>query len=177
MSLLMSCSTGEEATDNKKGYITENTLNLAQKNSTIEKVVGTYDVNGNPTMTMDTLEIRTLFQNQLKHDGVTTTLNKIQLRRGIVGGTSKEYYYLLGVNNDSSVKIATGVIPSPTLVRTLIVLLRSPDFLNSTCTCNGCRRGCTPSYFENSNIEFEWECTECQVGDINDCRKTVTATP
>ncbi|NDI99498.1 hypothetical protein GWA97_10475 [Flavobacterium sp. LaA7.5] len=174
--LIFSCSANEEATDKSSEYMSINTDKVvySQKSASFEKIVGTYDIDGNITITADTLELKTIFQNDLKSNGINTTLDKIEIRKGIVGGTTDEYFSLIAHNNDSTVYIATQVFPSPSLVRTLIVMMRSNGFFDSTCTCNGCRRGCTPNVFENDQHRFEWECTACQVGDANDCRKTVT---
>lgn len=172
--VLLSCSANDEPTDKQSKEIALNIIEQKQKSSSFEKVIGTYDTSGNLIITADTLELKRVFQNQLKRDGINTTLGKIEMKKGTIGGTSKEHYYLLGTSNDGTVKIATSMFPSPTLVRTLVVLMRSNDFLNSTCTCNGCRRGCSPSYFENSDHYFEWECSDCEAGDPNDCRKSVT---
>ncbi|QYJ68690.1 hypothetical protein [Flavobacterium litorale] len=174
--VLLSCSANDEPTDKQSKEIALNIIEQKQKSSSFEKVIGTYDTDGNLTVTADKAELRNIFQNRLKKEGITIVLDKIEIREDVIEGTTDKYYYLIGMNRDTTVKVVTQLFPHPTLLGVLIAQMSHSNEFKKTCVCDGlCRRGCSPRLYTASDGVIDWECLPCS--NTTDCRKTITDSP
>lgn len=107
---------------------------------------------------------KTLLESTLKTQGRPAILTIFKIMRDIDQKTKKEYYLLVGINKEGTVKIGIPLHPATT-VGAFLLMPSGPKV-----TCEGCTKGCNPRQFGS-----DWECTDCQFGSGGlGCKKTVT---
>ncbi|OIQ17650.1 MAG: hypothetical protein BM557_08135 [Flavobacterium sp. MedPE-SWcel] len=138
-----------------------------------KRQIGTYDAKGNLKITANLSKLKMIFENRLKENGYKTTVAKVEIKEGIIEGTSEKYFYLIGVSEGGGVKIVTRLFASSNGVGDLVADMSPSNMFKKTCVCvSTCKEGCNPDLYLAKDGFVHWKCTPCS--NTKDCRKTVT---
>lgn len=162
MSFMTACSNSagdEEFNSQSQNFQTKSTGSI---------VVGTVDSNGNYVVTMDTSDVKRLWEAELAKSGITVAYTDFVIEERIPENDSSQIDYLL-IGYDSTRSISTATIVNKV---GLSFVVADESSLVKTITCDGCQYGCNITTVRSNGKVRKY----CSSGCGSDCRKIETET-